>query len=98
MRVAYAFNVQQEVEEAEAEFDMPETIEYVAGLLEELGHQVERLGEDGSLWFLEVNPLPGLLEGAGIYGAAALKGLGPADVVGAVVESALRRHATAVAS
>ena len=57
-----------------------------------------RVGEDGSLWFLEVNPLPGLLEGAGIYEAAALKGLGPADVVGAVVESALRRHATAVAS
>ena len=43
MRVAYAFNVQQEVEEAEAEFDTPETIDYVAGLLEELGHEVERL-------------------------------------------------------
>ena len=43
MRVAYAFNVRQEVEEAEAEFDTPETIDYVAGLLEELGHEVERL-------------------------------------------------------
>jgi len=57
-----------------------------------------RVAEDGALWFLEVNPLPGLLEGAGIYEAAALKGLDPADVVGAVVESALRRHATGVAS
>lgn len=51
-----------------------------------------RLGEDGTSWFLEVNPLPSLVEGAGIYAAAALEGLAPEQVLGAVVESALRRH------
>ena len=57
-----------------------------------------RVGDDGVLWFLEINPLPALLEGAGIYEAAALEGLGPADVVGTVVESALRRHAAGAAT
>ncbi len=55
-----------------------------------------RLAGDGTVWFLEVNPLPALLEGAGIYEAAALEGLAPAQVVGAVVESALRRQAAGV--
>lgn len=57
-----------------------------------------RLADDGTLWFLEVNALPGLLEGAGIYGAAALEGLTPAGVLGAVVDSALRRRVVGVAS
>jgi len=43
VRVAYAFNVQQAVEESEAEFDTPETVDYVAGLLEDCGHEVVRL-------------------------------------------------------
>jgi D-alanine-D-alanine ligase len=51
-----------------------------------------RLAEDGTLWFLEVNPLPSLEEGAGIYAAAALAGLGPDAVIGAIVDSALRRR------
>jgi hypothetical protein len=50
------------------------------------------------LWFLEVNALPALLEGAGIYAAAAERGLSPAETVGAIVDSALRRHATGVAA
>ena len=70
MRVAYASNVHREVGEAEAEFDTPETIDYVAGLLEEVGHEVERLASSRP----------------------------EKDVVGAVVESPLRRHATGVAS
>jgi D-alanine-D-alanine ligase len=57
-----------------------------------------RVAEDGMLWFLEVNALPALLEGAGIYAAAAERGLSPAETVGAIVDSALRRHATGVAA
>jgi len=57
-----------------------------------------RIADDGTPWFLEVNPLPSLVEGAGIHAAAELKGLAPEDVVGAVVDSAVRRRAAAVAS
>ena len=57
-----------------------------------------RVADDGTLWFLEVNALPALLEGAGIYAAAAEKGLTPAETVGAIVDSALRRHPTEVAT
>jgi len=190
VRIAFAFNMLRDGGEAEAEFDTPETVGFVAGLLEGLGHEVERidagvrldsfverlaasapvlepygvlagveyefagpgtaiyhfqlenersedvevrapasltpeqevelaeaarvvfdtcsirdlaradfrLAVDGTLWFLEVNPLPSLEDGAGIYAAAALECLSPKDVVAAVAESALRRHAAGVPS
>ena len=69
MRVAYAFNVHRKVAEAEAEFDTPETIDYGAGLLEELGHEVERL--DAALpvvaWLASSRPEQG------VVGAVALR-------------------------
>jgi D-alanine-D-alanine ligase len=57
-----------------------------------------RIDADGRLWFLEVNALPSLERGAGIYAAARLEGLGPEDVVGGIVESALRRQPSVVRS
>ena len=83
MRVAYAFNVQRGVEEAEAEYDTPETIDYVAGLLEEFGHEVERLDATLRAFAFVERPASSRPE---------------QDVVGAVVESALRHHATGAAS
>ena len=55
-----------------------------------------RLAEDGKLWFLEVNPLPSLEEDAGIYAAAALAGLDADGVIGAILDSAVRRRGDAV--
>jgi D-alanine-D-alanine ligase len=69
---------------------------FAAVSVRDLGRADFRVGEDGSIWFLEVNPLPSLEEGAGLYAAAELIGLGPAGVIGAVVESAVRRRATGV--
>jgi D-alanine-D-alanine ligase len=57
----------------------------------DLGRVDLRLGEDGLIHFLEVNALPSLQPGAGIYAAAALDGLQADDVVDAVVRSAVRR-------
>jgi D-alanine-D-alanine ligase len=62
----------------------------------DLGRADFRVAEDGTIWFLEVNPLPSLEEGAGLYAAAELVGLGAAGVIGAVVESAVRRRAAKV--
>jgi D-alanine-D-alanine ligase len=56
-----------------------------------------RVADDGTLWFLEVNALPSLVEGSGMYAAAAEKGLGAAEVVEAIVESTLRRDSAGVA-
>jgi len=57
----------------------------------DLGRIDFRLGDDGHFYFLEVNALPSLQPGAGIYAAAALEGLHVDGVLGAVVESAERR-------
>jgi D-alanine-D-alanine ligase len=84
--------------EQEAELAAAAGAVFEACSVRDLARADFRVGDDGALWFLEVNPLPALLEGAGIYEAAALKGLDPVDVVGAVVEGAVRRHATGVAS
>ena len=59
--------------------------------IRDLGRLDFRLGDDGRLHFLEVNALPSLQPGAGIYAAAALEGLQPDDVVDAVIRSAVRR-------
>jgi D-alanine-D-alanine ligase len=51
-----------------------------------------RLGEDGTVTFLELNALPSLEEGAGIYAAAAAAGLDEDAVIGAIVGTAARRY------
>lgn len=51
-----------------------------------------RLGDDGQVYFLEINALPSLQEGASIYVAAARHGLtSETAVIGKIVESACRR-------
>jgi D-alanine-D-alanine ligase len=62
----------------------------------DLGRIDVRLGEDGQLYFLEVNALPSLEPGAGIYASAALEGLHADAVIGAVIESAVRRSGIVV--
>jgi D-alanine-D-alanine ligase len=58
----------------------------------DLGRIDLRLADDGGIHFLEINALPSLEPGAGIYAAAALEGLHQDAVVGTVIESAVRRH------
>jgi D-alanine-D-alanine ligase len=58
----------------------------------DLGRVDLRVGEDGSVHFLEINALPSLEPGAGIYAAAALEGLHADGVLGAVIQSAVARH------
>ncbi|MFW6050048.1 MAG: D-alanine--D-alanine ligase family protein [Myxococcota bacterium] len=58
-----------------------------------------RVGPDGRFHFLEVNALPSLQEGAGIYAAAARVGLGSMDaVLDAIVRSAAVRQGVQVVS
>ncbi|MHB1843936.1 MAG: D-alanine--D-alanine ligase family protein [Deltaproteobacteria bacterium] len=57
----------------------------------DLGRIDFRLGEDGKLYFLEINALPSLEPGAGIYAAAALEGIHFDGVLEAVVASASAR-------
>jgi D-alanine-D-alanine ligase len=57
----------------------------------DLGRIDLRLAEDGTPYFLEINALPSLEPGAGIYAAAALEGLHADAVLGAVIESAMKR-------
>jgi D-alanine-D-alanine ligase len=57
----------------------------------DLGRVDLRLADDGTVHFLELNALPSLEPGAGIYAAAALEGLHADAVVGAVIESAMKR-------
>ncbi len=58
----------------------------------DLGRIDFRLGEDGKAYFLEVNALPSLEPGAGIYAAAALEGLHFDAVIDSVLNSAARRN------
>jgi D-alanine-D-alanine ligase len=61
----------------------------------DLGRIDLRLGDDGGIYFLEINALPSLEPGAGIYAAAALEGLHADGVLGAVIQSAVQRHGIA---
>jgi len=63
--------------------------------IRDLGRADFRLGEDGQAYFLEVNALPSLQPGAGIYAAAGLEGLHVDGVISAVVESAVARQGVA---
>jgi len=59
----------------------------------DLGRMDYRLGEDGELYFLEMNALPSLEPGASIYLSGQLAGLdGAAGVMAKVIESAVRRY------
>ena len=57
----------------------------------DLGRIDFRLGDDGTLYFLEINALPSLEPGAGIYAAAALEGIHFDGVLEAVLASAAAR-------
>ncbi len=57
----------------------------------DLGRIDFRLGDDGQLYFLEINALPSLEPGAGIYAAAALEGIHFDGVLEAVITSAAAR-------
>jgi D-alanine-D-alanine ligase len=58
----------------------------------DLGRIDFRLSEDGSVYFLEINALPSLEPGAGIYAAAALEGVHFDGALEAVIASAVARH------
>jgi D-alanine-D-alanine ligase len=60
--------------------------------IRDLGRVDLRLGDDGAIHFLEVNALPSLEPGAGIYAAAALEGLHEDGALAAVIQSAVARH------
>ena len=57
----------------------------------DLGRIDFRVAEDGQVYFIEINALPSLEPGAGIYAAAALEGLHTDAVLGKVIESAVAR-------
>jgi D-alanine-D-alanine ligase len=59
--------------------------------IRDLGRIDFRIGEDGQVYFLEINALPSLEKGASIYAAAALEGLHADGVVNAVIRSATAR-------
>jgi len=59
--------------------------------IRDLGRIDFRIGEDGQIHFLEINALPSLEKGAGLYAAAALEGLHADGVVNAVIRSAMAR-------
>ncbi|HME92553.1 MAG TPA: ATP-grasp domain-containing protein, partial [Myxococcaceae bacterium] len=58
----------------------------------DLGRIDFRLSADGVPYFLEINALPSLEPGAGIYAAAALEGLQFDGVISAIVNSAAKRY------
>jgi D-alanine-D-alanine ligase len=58
----------------------------------DLGRIDFRLSDAGVPYFLEINALPSLEPGAGIYAAAELEGLHFDGVIAAVIESAAKRH------
>jgi D-alanine-D-alanine ligase len=58
----------------------------------DLGRIDFRVADDGRVHFLEINALPSLEPGAGIYVSAALEGLHADAVLGAVIASAVERH------
>ena len=61
--------------------------------IRDLGRIDWRVGDDDRITFIEVNALPSLEPGAGIYLASALAGLTETkDVLAAIVESAARRY------
>jgi len=64
---------------------------YQALGVRDLGRIDFRVADDGQVYFIELNALPSLEPGAGIYAAAALEGLHTDGVLAKVVESAVTR-------
>ena len=64
---------------------------YKALGVRDLGRIDFRVADDGQVYFIEINALPSLEPGAGIYAAAALEGLHTDGVLAKVVESAVAR-------
>jgi D-alanine-D-alanine ligase len=64
---------------------------YKALGVRDLGRVDFRVADDGQVYFIEINALPSLEPGAGIYAAAALEGLHTDGVLEKVVESAVAR-------
>lgn len=59
----------------------------------DIGRIDYRVGDDGRIAFLEINALPSLEPGAALYSSAALAGLTDVrSVIGAIIDSACRRH------
>ncbi|HTP24247.1 MAG TPA: ATP-grasp domain-containing protein [Anaeromyxobacteraceae bacterium] len=63
--------------------------------IRDLGRIDFRVSDDGQIHFLEINALPSLEPGAGIYASAALEGLNLDGVLGVVIESAVDRFGIA---
>ena len=64
---------------------------YKALGVRDLGRIDFRVADDGQVYFIEINALPSLEPGAGIYASAELEGLHTDGVLGKVVESAVAR-------
>ncbi|HEX9576669.1 MAG TPA: ATP-grasp domain-containing protein [Myxococcales bacterium] len=64
---------------------------YKALGVRDLGRVDFRVAEDGQVYFIEINALPSLEPGAGIYAAAGLEGLHTDGVLAKIVESAVAR-------
>jgi D-alanine-D-alanine ligase len=60
--------------------------------IQDLGRVDFRVAPDGQVYFLEVNALPSLEPGAGIYASAELEGLHFDGVLGRIIESACGRY------
>jgi D-alanine-D-alanine ligase len=75
---------------AERVRELSETV-YRVLEIRDLGRIDFRIGDDGQVYFLEINALPSLENGAGIYAAAALEGLHADGVLNAVIRSATAR-------
>jgi D-alanine-D-alanine ligase len=67
-------------------------IVYDALDIKDLGRIDFRVGDDGQVYFLEINALPSLEPGAGIYASAELEGLHFDGVLNKIVESACGRY------
>jgi len=78
----------------DASIDLRRTAQEIFRALDckDLGRIDFRLHEDGTAYFLEINELPSLEPGAGIYAAAALEGLHFDAVINSVISSAARRY------
>jgi D-alanine-D-alanine ligase len=83
---------------AEISSDMSERIRKMARTVikkldcKDLGRVDFRLSDAGVPYFLEINALPSLEQGAGIYAAAALEGLHFDGVIDAVIQNAAKRY------
>ena len=79
--------------EVAAELQRLSAVVYATLGLRDFGRIDWRVADDGSITFIEVNALPSLESGAGIYLAAALVGLtNEAAVLNAIVDNATKRH------